>query len=313
MENRAARVAGPGKRKGGFRVKTGLFVDLQGAVDAAERVRGAGRDAERRGLHSIWFQNGMGYDAAVASTIAIASTEKVEIGIGVIPAPTRHALAIAQMAATLQVLSGGRFTLGLGTSHKQTLRKVFGLEPEASPVEVMSSHLDVLLPALAGDGPLGITAAPPPQVVLGALQSKMLKLAGERTDGTVTWLTGARTLEVHIVPAVVAAAERAGRSLPRIVAIIPICVTDDPASARERVDARLARTSQLPSYAAMLRMEAATAPSDIAICGSETEVSTGIARLADAGVTELAAMVLASNEEEWARTLDALGNAAAVG
>lgn len=287
-------------------MRLGLFADVQTSHDPAEGIHGVASDADRVKLDSLWFQNGMGHDAAVLATLASAASRVSEIGIGVMPAPIRHPLAMAQMAATLQVVSKGRFTLGLGASHRSTLETVFELAP-GSPVEDMRQHLDVLLPALGGNAKLRVAPNPPPGVVLGALQSRMLKLAAERTDGSVTWLTGVTALRTHIVPTINRWAADANRDRPRVIAILPVCVTRDVRGAKERVDARLAHTSQLPSYRTMFEKAGVAAPSDIALCGSPEEVREGLGDLADAGISDLVAMILPGSDDEWRATLSVLG------
>jgi 5,10-methylenetetrahydromethanopterin reductase len=60
----------------------------------------------------------------------------------------------------------------------------------------------------------------------------MLQLCGSRTSGTITWMTGPKTLADHIVPTLNHAAEAAGRPAPRIVALVALHVTDDVQGAR---------------------------------------------------------------------------------
>ena len=62
----------------------------------------------------------------------------------------------------------------------------------------------------------------------------MLKVTGRLADGTLTWCAGPATLPDHTVPTINAAAEAAGRPAPRVIAALPVCVTDDVAAARER-------------------------------------------------------------------------------
>ena len=72
----------------------------------------------------------------------------------------------------------------------------------------------------------------------------MLRLAGRMADGTVTFMTGPRTLATFTCPTILDAAERAGRPRPRIVVLVAVCVTDhaergpDPSRASDREDGR---------------------------------------------------------------------------
>jgi alkanesulfonate monooxygenase SsuD/methylene tetrahydromethanopterin reductase-like flavin-dependent oxidoreductase (luciferase family) len=117
----------------------------------------------------------------------------------------------------------------------------------------------------------------------------MLRLAGEFTDGTVLWMTGPATVRDYIVPSVTAAATAAGRPSPRVVCMLPVCVTDDVTQARSDADKAMAIYGQLPSYRAMLDKEGAAGPGDVAIAGGEDAVAEQIRALADAGVTDFVA------------------------
>ena len=125
--------------------------------------------------------------------------------------------------------------------------------------------------------------------MVAALGPQMLRLAGEQTDGTVLWMTGPATVRDHIVPVITAAAEAAGRPGPRVVCILPVCVTDDPDGARERAGKVFAIYGELPSYRAMLDREGAAGPADVAIVGDEDAVGAQLGALRDAGVTDFVA------------------------
>jgi F420-dependent oxidoreductase-like protein len=287
-------------------LRVGIFADLQGVNEPVGAVRELASDTDERQL-SIWLQQGLGYDAGVIAASIVAARPSVSLGISVIPAPTRHPLVTAQLAATLQTVANAPVTVGLGASHASTLKSVFGIE-EWSPVETMAQYLDILMPALEGNDKLRIAPETRPTIVLGALLPRMLTLAGQRTDGTVTWLTGTRTLKTHIGPRIRDAAGEAGRDEPQVIAVIPICVTSEIETARQRIDARLAHTSSLPSYKAMLELEAAASPADIAILGERQSVEDGLHELADAGVTTLVAMNMAPTNDDWIDTLSLLSD-----
>lgn len=141
-------------------------------------------------------------------------------------------------------------------------------------------------------------------MLVAALGPKMLELAGAVTQGTVTWMTGPATLAAHTVPTITAAAERAGRPAPQIVASLPICVTADVDAARERAASEFQVYGFLPSYRAMLDREGAAGPGDVAIAGDEATVTKGLGQLADAGVTEYVASIFGSRvEREETRAL----------
>ena len=80
-------------------------------------------------------------------------------------------------------------------------------------------------------------------------------------------------------------------------AALPICVTDDAEGARERGSQEFQVYGFLPSYRAMLDREGAEKPGDVALAGDESTVEKGLARLADAGVTEFVASIFGTREE----------------
>jgi 5,10-methylenetetrahydromethanopterin reductase len=141
-------------------------------------------------------------------------------------------------------------------------------------------------------------------VLLAAMAPQMLRLAGQRTDGTVLWMTGPATVRDYVVPAITAAAQAAGRPSPRVVCILPVCVTDDADAARARATRALAIYGQLPSYRAMLDREGAQGPGDVTIAGDETAVAAQVSALKTAGVTDFVAADL--DERGQHRTRDLL-------
>ncbi len=125
----------------------------------------------------------------------------------------------------------------------------------------------------------------------------MLELAGRVADGTILWMTGPATVRDHVVPRITEAAQAAGREAPRIVCTLPVCVTDDEGTAKERADTIFAIYGQLPSYRAMLDKEGAAGPGDVAILGDEAAVRQQIEGLAKVGVTDFVAAEFSSGAE----------------
>jgi 5,10-methylenetetrahydromethanopterin reductase len=137
----------------------------------------------------------------------------------------------------------------------------------------------------------------------------MLELSGQVADGTATWMTGPRTIAEHIVPSITAAADAAGRKAPRVVAALPVCVTEDPDAARGTAANQFGIYGHLPSYQAMLAREGASGPGDVAVVGDEEAVARQLAAFAEGGATEFHAARFGSDEER-ARTLALVGELA---
>jgi 5,10-methylenetetrahydromethanopterin reductase len=230
-----------------------------------------------------------------------------------VPTYPRHPVALAQQAMTAATAVGGRLVLGIGLSHKIVIEDMYGFSFDR-PVRHMREYLSILLPLLDGQqadfqgetmrAGIGLTTPRPGRVpvLLAALAPRMLRLAGQRTDGTVLWMTGPATVRDYIVPTITQAAEESGRPSPRVVCILPVCVTDDPDGARARASRVFAIYGQLPSYRAMLDREGAEGPGDVAIVGTEDAVSAQIRVLEEAGVTDFVALEYSHVDDEQQRT-----------
>src|SRR3954470_149497 len=220
-----------------------------------ERMLEDARWAEEAGLSSLWIpQIPDDFDALTAAALIGSATSRIEIGTAVVPVEPRPPIALAQQALSVQAVAQGRLALGLGVSHHWVIEEMLGLKYE-KPAPTMRAYLDVLEQAFRGPGlvevdndaftvrnPLDITDVAPTQVLIAALGPLMLKLAGERTDGTILWLADERAIETHVAPRINAAAEAAGRATPRIVAGIPVCLCAD-----SEIDTAVARTNRILS------------------------------------------------------------------
>ena len=265
------------------------------------------------GFSSYWLAQIFNTDALTAIAVAAREVEDIEFGTAVVPIQPRHPQALAAQALTAQAASGNRAVLGIGLSHQFVVEHLWGL-PFNRPVRHMREYLEALQPLLRGEsgdthgeivtsvGAIDIDDAVPPQVLVAALGEQMLKVTGRLADGTITWCTGPKTLRNHIVPTITAAAEAAGRSAPRIVAGLPIVLTDDVDSAKAFVAKTTQGYAQLPSYRAMLDREGVADPSDIAIIGDEARAFEVFEELRAAGVTDFSASEAGRNPDEVERT-----------
>ena len=192
-------------------------------VDAYVEELARSRD---EGFARVWTAQ-LPYEPDLLVTLAVALRDVpgINVGTGVLPIQVEHPMAMAQRALTVSLISGGRLTLGLGLSHRAVTERVWGV-PWDRPIRRMGEYLDGLLPLLDGRkadaagetvttrGSLRIDA-PRPDVYIAALGAQMLRLAGRRASGTVTWMTGPRTLAEHVGPTLRGAAEDAGRPVRR--------------------------------------------------------------------------------------------------
>lgn len=295
-------------------MRIGIFGGESASIDAA--VNGA-RTAAEQGFAGYWLSQIFGFDALSVLAIVGREVPGIELGTGVVPTYPRHPMMLAQQALTVNVASGGRLVLGIGLSHRIVIENMFGMSFE-KPVRHMREYLSILVPliqtgsvsftgeTLSAAATIDVPGAAPCPVLVAALGPKMLELAGTLADGTMTWMTGPDTLGSLTVPTITKAAAAASRPSPRIGAGMPVCVTDDPDAARARAAQVFQVYGVLPSYRAMLDREGAAGPEDVAIVGSESEVKSGIQRLADAGVTDFAAVEFGAGADEQRRTRELL-------
>ena len=271
--------------------------------DVAERLRRI-RQAEEDGFDSYWLPQHFGADMLTVIAMAGMQTHRIELGTAVVPTFPRHPVALAQQALTVQVAVGGRLTLGIGVSHRSTVEGWLGLS-YANTVRHMDEYLSVLRPLLyessvdfhgrefkvAGELQIPDADMVSCPVLTAALGPRMLEVAGRLADGTVTWMTGPKTLRDHVIPRLSASAEAAGNPPPRVCVGMPIAVTDHPERARARADRLFQNYESLPSYRAMLDREGAASPGEIAIVGDEAHVEDQLRQLAEIGATDLLATI----------------------
>jgi len=266
--------------------------------------------AEEIGCDSVWLSQ-LPFDRDTSLVLAAYArvTRRVGLGSFVFPIYTRHPTAMAQMAATLDELSGGRFRLGIGVSHKITVETLWGMRLDR-PAEAMREYLTIVRALLADGGvqfegaqftARGSYDAPHRQdlpIVIAALGPRMLELAGELADGVALWMCSPGYIESHVVPRVSAGRQRAGKSLDgfEIVAALDASLTENVDGAREVFRGRFERYAGLPYYRSMLdasgfaeelaRGEITDAMlHELAGLGDEAAIRDAVRRYRDAGCT----------------------------
>jgi F420-dependent oxidoreductase-like protein len=301
--------------------------DLGAAIDLT-------RLADALGYDSVWVTHGLGRDSFLVLAAYGAATTRVALGNGVVPIYPRHPVAMAQAALTLSELTGGRFRLGLGVSHRASMESMLGLELR-EPLTVMREYVAVLRGAM-GEGAsfagkhyrahwsLALPRRPPaPPIYLAGLSPRMLELAGEVADGVVLWLCTPAYVREVAIPALVRGRRRAGRPLDgfEVVAAVPLAITADRAGGQRAFRAELGRYLTLPFYRAMLvasGFEAALAVFDatgeppqalvdaLGVVGDEEAARAYVAAYRAAGVTLPAVRPITFPDAPWyRRTLEA--------
>ncbi|MCQ8187600.1 LLM class F420-dependent oxidoreductase [Streptomyces rugosispiralis] len=272
--------------------------DADNQIDATVRLAG---EASAAGLRSAWFGQTFGADSPQLAAIVGREVPDLHVGTSAIPVFGRHPLLVSSQAQTAQAATHGRYHLGLALGTKLLTEAGFGI-PFARPIARLREFLTALRQLTetgAADfhGELLTATTPIPARVPGAgagvpllvaaMGPQALRASGELADGILPYLAGPRALAEHIVPAVTAAAEAAGRPAPRIVALVHGVVTDDPDTVRETVAEQLAFYEQIPSYARVIGLSGGTRAVDVSVIGDEKTVAAEVRRYRDAGATEV--------------------------
>jgi F420-dependent oxidoreductase-like protein len=217
-------------------------------------------EADRLGFHSVWTSEAYGSDAVTPMAWVAARTERVNVGAAIMQMPARSPATTAATVATLDLLSGGRVLLGLGTSgpqvaegwHGQAWGKPLGRTREyveivrwilrrEEPLEHHGEHYDVPYtgPGATGLGkPLKIIVHPLRREVplyLAAIGPRNVALAAEIADGWLPiFFSPERFAEVH-GPSLEEGFSRRGRRPESwdVAPLVPVVVSDDVAAARD--------------------------------------------------------------------------------
>lgn len=214
------------------------------------------------GLDSVWISEAWGQDAVSVLGMLAGKTERIALGSGLMQIPARQPAATAMAAASLDVLSGGRFRLGLGTSGPQVSEGWYGV-PFGRPLTRTREYVEIVRQVLArrtltyegatvtlplpadapgatGLGrPLKLLAKPVQQripVYLGAIGPKSVQQTGAIADGWLPFLLNPEQPELLLDPLNAGLAE-AGRERAAIdvAPVVPVAVADTLEEARNQV------------------------------------------------------------------------------
>jgi alkanesulfonate monooxygenase SsuD/methylene tetrahydromethanopterin reductase-like flavin-dependent oxidoreductase (luciferase family) len=244
------------------RVGTGCFISTGRSLDeAVARVK----LAESLGYESVYVTHIAGRESLTVLGAYALATSSIRLGTGVVPIYTRTPATMAQTAATLDELSGGRLTLGLGVSHRPVVEAWHGQTIER-PVAEMREYTAIVRAILRAEDPprgekwqsafhlQGLEPRPELPIYIAALSPAMLALAGEIADGVLLWLCNPRYIREVVIPAVTAGRSRAGLPLEGfdVVPAVPAALSDDREAAYAAMRRDLIPYFGLPFYRAMI-------------------------------------------------------------
>jgi alkanesulfonate monooxygenase SsuD/methylene tetrahydromethanopterin reductase-like flavin-dependent oxidoreductase (luciferase family) len=245
-----------------------------------ERLRAVARAADEAGLEELWLWEDCFLEGGIsAAAAALAWTEQVRVGVGLLPVPLRNVAVTAMEAATLHRMFPGRAIVGVGHGVQDWMGQV-GARAE-SPVTLLREHLDALRALLRGervstDGRYvkldGVALDWPPtgapEVLAGATGPRSLRLSGAAADGTV--LTAATAPEgVRRARRLIdEGRESAGRTDHHRVVVYLHTATGPDAAARLRAEIEANGEDPLPEHG---------------VAGDAGAVAKAVQRLAEAG------------------------------
>jgi F420-dependent oxidoreductase-like protein len=292
--------------------------------------------ADERGLPMVWSTvGGTNPDAVTLFAAAAATTKQIGLGTAIVPTYPRHPLALASQALVLEALAPGRFRLGIGPSHRPTIEGMFGLTMNR-PLEHLREYLGILR-SLLWDGsvefsgtyfqvkaqlPAGVEPPKTP-LPISALRAGAFRLAGEISDGALSWVCPVPYLVNVAKPALLEGAEAASRPAPPLIGHVPVAVGTDREAVRAAARPQLANYGRLPFYQGMFKdagfpvIADNTLPDalldELVVSGTPDQIAARLHEIQDAGIDELLVMRVnvADAEAEDAALLDVLAREAA--
>jgi probable F420-dependent oxidoreductase len=155
-----------------------FFLDAMTAPETAEFAK----TVEKAGYKALWLPEAVGREPFAHAAYLLSHTERLSIATGIANIWARDAITMSAAAKTVAELSGGRFVLGIGVSHKPLVSNLRGHNYD-KPYSYMKEYLPKVKSALY--------RAPQPKeevpILLAALHPKMLELAATQTHGTHTY------------------------------------------------------------------------------------------------------------------------------
>jgi len=270
------------------------------AVNVVDDVVSQARRAYELGVRQIWLAQQFDHDAIALAGLVGAAVPGLGVGTSVVPINPRHPLIVASLAQTAQAAAHGKFSLGLGLGAHEPERLAFGTD-WPNTISRLREHLEVLRSVFDtgavdfhGDEfsaspawPVNVAGGTPVPVYVAAMGPKALQVTGELADGTLPFIAGPRAIEEFIQPTIAKAAADAGRPKPRVIASVPVLVSDDVDAAREVAAQHLGFYATIPSYQKVIAREGADSVADLAVVGPAESVVRQLKRYLDAGATDI--------------------------
>jgi F420-dependent oxidoreductase-like protein len=286
-----------------MRERVGLSILATDAADAANRIV----EAERAGVRQIWLPQGGsgGTDTLTIAAMAAARTTQVRLGTAIVPIYPRHPVVMAHQALAIHDIAPGRLRLGIGPSHRPIIENSYGLKMTA-PLAYMQEYIMVLR-GLLSEGKIDYhgtffhvtatsrTAEVP--LLVSALGPKAFFVAGEISDGVLSWVCPVPYLLNQAQPALREGANAQKRSTPPLIAHVVVALSTDKETVQSQGQQFLRRYLNYPFYLHMFQEAGLPVAADesgldvlakeLVIAGDETTVRQRLTELLANGLDEL--------------------------
>ncbi|HKV03213.1 MAG TPA: LLM class flavin-dependent oxidoreductase [Ktedonobacteraceae bacterium] len=287
-----------------LRDRVGFGVQARNAVDALARVR----EAEHAGVRQVWMTSGAAGQADTLTFYAVTAvqTTQIRLGASIVPIYPRHPLVMAQQALAIHDLTPGRLRLGVGPSHRHIIEQMYGLSMKA-PLAYLGEYMEVLRSGL-WEGKIDhhgtffnivftLPRTAPIPLLVSALGVKAFRLAGEISDGAISWMCPVPYLLNKALPALRAGAEARQRPVPPLVAHVLLAMSTDRAAVRAATRQRALSYTTSPFYAHMFAEAGVPVAADgsgidalvdaLVVAGDEASVQQRMRELLAGGLDEL--------------------------
>lgn len=222
-------------------LNAGFVIPRGSARSVVERIV----TAENRGVPTIWSTaGGVSADTLSAFAVAASRTERIVLGTSIVPTYPRHPFVMASEVLAITEFAPGRLRLGIGPSHRPTIEGSFGI-PMGKPLDHLREYVAILRSLLWRGGvefsgeyytvnaslPAGIDPPKTP-LPISTLRPNAWRLAGEISDGAISWLNPIDYVVDVALPALQQGASSADRPRPPAIVHVPVAISTDRAAAR---------------------------------------------------------------------------------
>jgi F420-dependent oxidoreductase-like protein len=295
------------------RERLGLIIEAEDATSAIKKIR----EAEEAGVAQVWMtQPRSNTDTLTLFAAAAVQTKQIRFGTAIVPTYPRHPLVMIQQAMTLENLAPGRLRLGIGPSHRPIIEGVYGL-PMPSPLAHLREYLAVMRSGL-WEGKIdqhgaffNVSVSGQDQahipLLISTLGLKAFELAGEISDGAISWVAPPSYLLQKALPALRAGAETGKRPAPPLVAYVQVALSSDKTAILAATKQRISHYPSLPFYRNMFAeagfpvtpegegLEALAG--ELVIAGDTSAVKTRLLELLESGLDELLIALVTITDE----------------